>query len=297
MVKEENNLDSALQLKKAFRENSALTNVQWYLENSEITTQILAENYRTDTFTGLRKLEFLLTELSEIPFFEQLEKVQSMLETLYEYTNVEEGFSLTGKQDGVLACHNALCTLIFIRAGKKEWAKQGVQWIISYFPFDKDEVSNWQGKDLFHRFGGCVGKGPCYDGLVKSVKALSEYATKYGDIPGLQTKLQQGLDYILEHRVIFHQNNDDYLYNDLITLFYPYPYRTNIIEVLGLLKSENLLERSECQVALEYLKAKQLDSGSWQAEKIFMKSSWVPFDHLKKPGLWISNEINWILAK
>lgn len=114
------------------------------------------------------------------PFFERLEKVQAMLDTLYTHTNVDEGFSLTGKQNGVLACHNALCTSIYIRAGKKEWAVQGIQWIISYFPFEKDEPSTWHGNDLFHRFGGCVGKSPCYDGVVKSVKVLSEYRKNTG---------------------------------------------------------------------------------------------------------------------
>lgn len=132
---------------------------------------------------------------------------------------------------------------------------------------------------------------------MKSVKTLSEYAEKYGELPGLRAKLQQGLDYILKHRVIFHQNNDEYLYDDLITLFYPYPYRTNIVEALSVLKSEKLLDRPECQAALDYLKAKQRSDGFWQAEKIFMKSSWVPFDALKKPGMWITDEINWILTR
>lgn len=299
MIDKESHVDSALHLKKLVRENHCpeSSEIMDYLKHSEIITRILSESIRTDTFTGLRKLEFLLAELSEIPFFERLDGSQAMFETLYNHTNVDEGFSLTGKQNGVLACHNALCTSIYIRAGKKEWAAQGIQWIISYFPFEKDEPSTWHGKDLFHRFGGCVGKSPCYDGVVKSVKVLSEYRKKYGELPGLSAKLQQGLDYILKHRVIFHQNNDEFLYDDLITLFYPYPYRTNIIEALSVLKSEKLLDRPECQAALDYLKTKQRSDDYWQAEKLFMKSSWVPFDDLKKPGMWITDEINWILTK
>ncbi|WP_413537445.1 hypothetical protein [Enterococcus malodoratus] len=297
MTIDESNVDSALLLKKYVRDKRMLevSEIQKLLENSEVITKILAEPYRTDTFTGLRKLEFLLIELSEIPYFEGLEQVQTMLETLHSYTNYAEGFSLTGKQSGVLACHNAICTLIFLRAGKKEWAEKGIQWIISYFPFDKNIASNWHGKDLFHRFGGCVGNSPCYDGLVKSVKALSEYTAKYGDYPELQIKLQQGLDYILAHRVIFHQNSDEYLYDDLITLFYPYPYRTNIIEALGVMKTEDLLDCAECQAALDYLKEKHQDNGFWKSEKIFMKSSWIPFDPIKKPGAWITDEIEWLL--
>ncbi|MGG5373011.1 hypothetical protein [Enterococcus sp. AZ196] len=298
MIFNEAELDSALQLKKAVRAQTSLESaeIHSYLDKSEIIAAILAAPYRTDTFTGLRKLEFLLAELSEIPAFECLDQVQTMLETLHHFVDTPDGFSLTGKNDGILACHHAICTLIFLRAGKKQWAEKGLQWILTYFPFDKNEPSSWHGADLFQRFGGCVGKSPCYDGLVKSVKVLSEYSQKYGDFPGLQAKLQQGLDYILKHRVIFHQNNQDYLYEDLITLFYPYPYRTNIIEVLGVMKTEKLLGQPECREALEYLKAKQTKQGCWQAEKIFMKSSWVAFDPVKKPGAWITDEIEWLLS-
>lgn len=291
-------LDSALKLKKMVRNKQSLefSEIENLLENSEVITNILAEPFRTDTFTGLRKLEFLLTELSEIPYFERLDQVQTMLETLHTHVSFEEGFSLTGKQEGILACHNALCTLLFLRAGKKNWAEKGIQWIISYFPFTKNEPSDWHGKDLFHRFGGCVGKSPCYDGLVKSIKALSEYAAKYGDFPGLQAKLDKGIASLLKHRVIFHEMNNEYLYDDLLTLFYPYPYRTNIIEALTVLKAEDQLDRVECRQAIDYLKEKQSVNGYWQAEKIFMKSSWVPFDPIRKPGAWITDEIEWLLS-
>lgn len=129
MTNEAKAIDSALQLKQFFRNNDfelpASSEIQAKLEESAIITKILAESYRTDTFTGLRKLEFLLAELSEIPFFETLAPVQTMLDTLYAHANSGEGYSLTGKQDGVLACHHALMTLIFIRAGKRNGRKRG----------------------------------------------------------------------------------------------------------------------------------------------------------------------------
>ncbi|MHC5372545.1 hypothetical protein ACYSNU_01950 [Enterococcus sp. LJL120] len=140
-----------------------------------------------------------------------------------------------------------------------------------------------------------MGNTPCYDGLVKSVKALSEYCLKVGSTALIDKKISQGLDYILKHRVIFHDDSENYLYNDLITLFYPYPYRTNIIEILSLLKEEGLLHNSHCEDAIAFLRSKELVNGAWQPEKIFMKSSWIPFEPIKKKGDWISDEINWIL--
>ncbi|MGO3604281.1 MAG: hypothetical protein ACTIOK_12760 [Enterococcus malodoratus] len=77
MTIDESNVDSALLLKKYVRDKRMLevSEIQKLLENSEVITKILAEPYRTDTFTGLRKLEFLLIELSEIPYFERMEQV------------------------------------------------------------------------------------------------------------------------------------------------------------------------------------------------------------------------------
>ncbi|MGX2946371.1 hypothetical protein [Enterococcus alishanensis] len=292
-------LDSALILKQKYRSLRAAEldekEILKLLTESTLIQEILSDKHRTDTFTGLRKIEFLLAELSEIPYFEKLPEVQVLLKTLYEYTATADGYSLTGQSKGILACHQAICTLIFIRANEQAWAKKGIDWIINYLPFAKNEATTWQETDLFERFG-CVGNTPCYDGLVKSVKALSEYRQKFPSDPILAEKLTQGLNYIMKHRVIFHQDSDDYLYDDLITLFYPYPYRTNIIEVLSLLKKENLLKDPQCQDAIAFIKNKELVNGGWQAEKIFMKSSWIPFDAMKRKGNWITDEINWILS-
>lgn len=104
--------------------------------------------------------------------------------------------------------------------------------------------------------------------------------------------MDKGIASLLKHRVIFHEMNDEYLYDDLITLFYPYPYRTNIIEALTVLKAEDQLDRVECHQAIDYLKEKQSANGYWQAEKVFMKSSWMPFDPIKNLALGSQMKLN-----
>ncbi|MHC5372544.1 hypothetical protein ACYSNU_01945 [Enterococcus sp. LJL120] len=150
---ENKTLDSALILKKIVRDSSdkKLDDQEIFalLANSKLIQEILSAKFRTDTFTGIRKIEFLLAELSEIPYFERLPEVQLLLETLYQYTATADGYSLTGDSKGILACHQAICTLIFTRANKHEWAKKGIDWIINYLPFEKGKVTTWQGVDLF----------------------------------------------------------------------------------------------------------------------------------------------------
>lgn len=79
------------------------------------------------------------------------------------------------------------CTSIFTLA-IKEWAEQGVRWIISYFPFDRNEPPT--GRVRTSSSLGLCRKFNCYDGVVKSVKACQSMQ-KYESF-GLRAKLQQG---------------------------------------------------------------------------------------------------------
>ena len=50
-----------------------------------------------------------------------------------------------------------------------------------------------------------------------------------------------------------------------------------------------------CNDAIEILRKKQRSDGFWQADVSYMKSGWVEFDALKKPGPWISYIISELL--
>ena len=280
-------MDTALTLKKRLRsEQLSEAVIQDLLNRSEIVNQLLNQKVRIDTFTGLRKMEFRLIELSEIPHALELEKAQELLEQFITVVNVEDGFSLTGQTDGVLACHQGIMTLIFIRSGRKDLADKGVEWILNYQITQRGEKCTWTGKDLYSRVGGCVGRTPCYDGLIKNMTALSAYQKTFGWRGDIQEKLDLGLKYILEHRGIYHLENDELITDDIGKLFYPYPYRTNVLEVLILMKNEALLNRNELKQARTYLGNKKA-----HAEKIFMPTSWTTFDPVNQHGEWISDVI------
>ncbi len=110
--------DSALTLKKAYEkgDNVSIKKAKKMLEQSELIGRLLTNpKQKPDTFVGIRAHEWRLLELSEIPFTHTLEKTQKWIELLINKSYIQEGFSLTGDKDGLLACHNALITTILIK--------------------------------------------------------------------------------------------------------------------------------------------------------------------------------------
>jgi len=292
--------DSALTLKKVYDkgENMSINKAQKMLRQSDLVIKLLETPKRLpNTFVGLRAYEWRLLELSEIPFTYALEDVQNWLELLVQKSYIQEGFSLEGTIDSLLACHNALLTTILLKMGYKDKEKidAGIDWILKYQSIERGKECTWPGNDLYTRFGGCMKKVPCYYGVVKSMIAFTEYKKKYGSSKELNDKLSQGLEYILQHRVYKKLSSDKPIENSIILNFYPYTYRSNIIEILSLLKTNNMLEDERCQDAKKILKGKQRSDGFWQADISYMKSTWIDFDIPKKPGLWITYIINRLL--
>jgi len=285
--------DSALTLKIAYDKGNKVTinNAENMLESSELVSKLLTNpKQKPHTFVGLRALEWRLLELSEIPFTHTLERVQNWLELLVNRTSLSEGFSLTGEGNGLLGCHNAIITNILMRMeyDDREKIEAGVNWILDYQSVERGTECKWSGADLFTKWGGCMKKTPCFHGVVKSMKALTEYKERFGGSKKLDEKLNSGLEYILTHRVFKKLSEDKPIEPSIIENFYPYPYKTNIIETLLLLKVNGHLSDKRCNEAVDILKRKRRPDGFWQADTSFMKTAWVDFDEPKKPGLWIS---------
>ncbi|MFW9773384.1 MAG: hypothetical protein ACFFBY_02580 [Promethearchaeota archaeon] len=292
--------DSALILKKAYDrgENVSIKELQTMLKQSELINKLITPPSRPpNTFVGLRAYMWRLLELSEIPLTNTLEIVQNWIQILADRSYIQEGFSLEGKRDNLLACHNAMITTILIRMEyeNKERIDAGIDWIIKYQSVERGKECSWSGSDLFTRFGGCMKKVPCYYGIVKSMITLTEYKKRFGESEKIEEKLRKGLEYILQHRVFKKLSSDEPIEDSIILNFYPYTYKSNIIELLTLLKENNLLLDERCRDAINILKRKKRNDGFWQADTSFMKSAWIAFDIPKKQGLWITYIINRIL--
>jgi len=293
--------DSALSLKKKYEKGEIipLKEAQKMLEQSELVKKLLEIPERSpNTFVGLRAYEWRLLELSEIPYTKTLKTVQSWIELLVDRSYIQEGFSLEGKKDKLLACHNAMITTILIKMEyeDKEKVEAGIDWILNYQAVERGIERNWSGSDLYTRFGGCMKSVPCYYGVLKSMIALTEYKKRFGGSKKINDTLNQGLEYILQHRVYKRLSIDKPIDDSIILNFYPYTYKSNIIEILTLLKTNGLMEDDRCNDAILILKKKQRSDGLWQADTSYMKSAWIDFDIPKKPGLWISYIISGLVG-
>ncbi|MHA2180243.1 MAG: hypothetical protein ACXAAH_02335 [Promethearchaeota archaeon] len=293
--------DSALLLKKAYDKGEDISNKdtrQMLKQSALIKALIRAPERSPNTFAGLRNYMWRLLELSEIPYTNLLETVQKWLKLLVDKSYIQEGFSLEGKKDHLLACHNALITTILIKMefDDKDKIDAGINWILTYQAVERGIEPIWAGSDLYTRFGGCMKKIPCFYGIVKSMIALTEYKKQFGASKKLIEKLDRGLEYILKHEVFKKLSTGKPIEDSIILNFYPYTYKSNIIEILSLLKANDLINDKRCIDGLNILRKKRRPDGFWQADTSYMKSVWIDFDIPKKPGLWISYIINELVS-
>ncbi len=294
--------DTALELKERVQnqDNVADEEIQRYLAESKLIPKLLVPpKWPPTKFAGLRTYLWRLTELSEIPYVERLDAIQDMLKILLKYSTNDEGFSLRGTSDGLTACHNSMITTVLIKLNYPDQSliRKGIDWILKYQMMGRNQKSTWKGTDLYTKWGGCMKATPCFYGVVKATLALSEFSRKFGETLEkpektiLQKKLEEGLNYILSHNLYQKLSNQQPIEDSIISTFYPFPYRTNLVELLHLMKQNNLLQDPRCNRAIELLRKKKRKDGYWQVDKTYMKSSWVEFDIPKHPGLWVTNFI------
>jgi hypothetical protein len=293
--------DSALTLKKNYDSGKQIDieNAKVLLDRSELVSRLLVEpKQKPELFVGIRAYEWRLIELSEIPFAGSLKKVQDWVNLLIDKTYTAEGFSLTGDREGILSCHNAMITTLLMKLGynEKDKIQSGINWILNYQSIERGMECKWTGEDLNIRFGGCMKKTPCFYGVVKSMITLTEYKKRFENTTNIDEKLNGGLEYILRHNVFQKLSTDQPIENSIIKNFYPYSYKSNLIEILTLLKLNNLYHNSNCNKAIEILRQKRNKDGLWQSEISQMKSAWIDFDTLNSPGLWISYMIGNLLG-
>lgn len=174
----------------------------------------------------------------------------------------------------------------------KDRIDKGIDWIINYQNIERGATNKWTGSRIL-KYGGCMKTTPCYIGIVKAMIALTDYkkSSDYITNDKIENNLKKGLHYILDHHIFLRQSNGQLITKDINKLTYPFSYKTNVIEILRLLKDNNLDSDSRCDLAKNYLRTKKQKDGFWKINSSYLPKSWVKFDKLNESGLWISYEI------
>ena len=288
-------MDSALVLKQKFSKGqiSSFSDARPFLDQSQVVSEIL-QDFDIDVLSLMNRL----IELAEIPFTDQLSKVQHWLSKLVELSFFEGGYSYTGKEDDLLSCYNSMITSVLIRLNYADESKiqNGIEWILKYQNVERDLENKWPGKAVL-KYGGCLQNTPCYIGVVKAMIALTDYKSRknYKKNLQLENKLHEGLEYILGHELFLRRSCEKPITAYINKLTYPYSYKTNVIELLKLMKENNRLGDQRCDNVVQFLQSRKQKAGYWKINKLYQPKSWVLFDKPKQPGDWITHEINSIL--
>jgi hypothetical protein len=260
-----------------------------WLDRSELVKKLLTK-FEFDILNLLNRL----VEISEIPFAYRLEPVQKWINKLADLSYCGDGFSITGKSDDILSCYNSMITSVLIKMNypNTERIEKGIGWILKYQNTERGADNKWTGSRIL-KYGGCMKATPCYIGIVKAMIALTDYKMRddYMENSRIELKLREGLNYILDHHVFRRQSDGRPITKDIDKLTYPFSYKTNLIEILRLLKNNNLYSDPRCDAAKDYLRTKKQKTGYWRVNSSYLPKCWVQFDSPKEPGLWISYEI------
>jgi len=289
--------DTALILKKQVDSDqiNSFEQASELLGSSPVVQKLLSKNFNEDALNLLNRL----TELSEIPFTGYLPQVREWCEKLVSLSSCEEGFSLSGKSDYLLSCYNSMIVSLLIRLdyGEKEPVRKGIDWILNYQQVSRNAQHTWNGSGI-RKYGGCMKTTPCYIGVVKAMIALSDYKKReeYQPEKRLEDKLTAGLEYILEHQLFKRLSDGTPITNDITKITYPFSYKTNVIEILRLLKENELDRDPRCMPAKDFIMTKKKRDGYWRMNASYLPKAWILFDRTKVPGLWVTYEIQKLLS-
>lgn len=282
-------MDTALELKISLDKGRALSDsyIKEKLLQSELVKELTA-GFPEKTLA----LVWRLIALSEIPFSNNLDYTQRLIEKIYEKLTTSYGFSLSGDEKMFLPCYNAMIISALCRLGRAhdEEVKKGLEWINQHQPMERGvklSLSNFN----FDRFGGCFNKTPCYIGLAKSVIALQNYQNQTHDLT-YESKLRQGIDYMLQHKFFKRLSKNEPINPHIQDISFPESYHLNVVELIRFVHDAGLQNDSRTKDLIDFLKSKQTKDGNWKVNFRYKAEGYIVFDKGKNVSEWVSYILN-----
>lgn len=280
-------MDSALVLKKEF-DNGIVHNdetIDELLSSSELLQSLTGEFSKNSLYPIWR-----LIALSEIPYAGRLKYTQELVEYIEKTYATSEGFSITGKSDGLLPCYNAMLAEAYSKLGygDSRSVSCAIEWIKKYQVFDRDEKNAWPGTGIT-KYGGCMKSTPCYIGIAKSVKALIYYSNNSLVQDGqVISKIEKGTDYLLRHNMYQRLSTNEPITKHILDIAFPQSYQLNIIELLDIAHMTKNMNNPGVKQAVDYVKSMKTKNDDWRINYIYKADGFVSFDKRGQKGEWIT---------
>ena len=141
---------------------------------------------------------------------------------------------------------------------------------------------------------GCWGRHTCYRGVLPLVKALAIVPTELRSAE-TDRKLEEGVDFILIHRVYQRSRNPGKPMNAKLTqLTFPPFYWPDLVEVLLILTDMDIRDR-RMEASVAYLQKKRARDGTWKLQRTYNERSKhdifdviVPLEERLAPSKWVT---------
>lgn len=194
-------------------------------------------------------------------------RIKQPLSTIQEhFYDPKYGIYSLGKSHFPIPCLNG--NLIYLDAYfNRSLSEKSVSTVNFFSEFQRfDDGVYQEPRNPFCSNTSCFGKHSCYWGIVKLLKGLSFVPEQNRTAP-MKKLLRRCIGFVLLHRVCFSSHSGGkYLSGDIDKLGFPCMYRSNFLEILWLLKRENVNSEKVSQ-AIQILKLKQQLEGNWKLEK------------------------------
>lgn len=198
-----------------------------------------------------------------------------------------------GVQHGVIPCLSGNLIWGFIKAGllADERIQHGADWLArNQFLQDGEETGEVSklparsGKNLFEK---CWGKHTCMMGVVKSLKALTEFPIEERT-EMMNQAVRDGAEFLLKHRLIYQSHNWNKIANPDYLLFnFPLFWRTDALEMLEILLKLGYQDE-RMRPALELVLTKRDEQGRWKLEQSFNGRTLMRIEKVGKASKWVT---------
>jgi hypothetical protein len=176
------------------------------------------------------------------------------------------------------------------RPGAK--CRRAIEFFATYQRFDD---GCYEGEpNRFYSNKRCYGKHSCYWGIVKLMKGLSFIPYEFRT-PETHDLLDRCIRFVRLHRVCYRSHQADRIMipkMDLLT--FPNMYKSDFLEILWILKRENVMS-DDLIPALDLLRSKCQADGNWHLERLVHNMA-APIGRLNQPNPFITNRAKDVLG-
>jgi hypothetical protein len=194
----------------------------------------------------------------------------------------------TGLPGGVIPCLTGNMVFSLVKLGylNDPRVMQAIQWITSYQRADDGTHQPAKGEP-YDRLKMCFGAHSCHMGVAKALKGLTAIPIHLRTSE-INATIEKLTEYFLLHHLYKKSHNlQEVAKPGWLKPGFPLMYQTDILELLVIFHELGIRD-ARLQDAVDILKKKRLDNGTWKLESTFNGKTLIPIEKKGEPSKWIT---------